>query len=232
VDTASPQLNIVLVEDHDILRQMLKQALEEVGHQVTALSCAEELEDEARGTMADIFLIDLNLPGEDGLRLTERIRAAHPLIGIIILSARRLPEERTRGYVCGADIYLSKPASLDELRAAVSAVSRRLRPSTRQSTFRLNPHQLQLTSPSGASVELSPRESDLLVAFCRAPSYRLDQSLMIDLLHKDAASHPKSALELHILRIRKKLAQLGVTGPGIQSIRGWGYQLCVNLVID
>jgi DNA-binding response OmpR family regulator len=88
VDTAEPHLNIVLVEDHDILRHMLKQALEEMGHRVTALACAEELEDEARGTTADIFLIDLNLPGEDGLSLTERVRAAHPLAGLIVVTAR------------------------------------------------------------------------------------------------------------------------------------------------
>jgi len=223
-------LRVLVVEDDDGLRGVIEQVLQDDGNSVFGAKCSEDATDFTGAV--DLAIVDLNLPGEDGLMLVRRLRINQPAIGIIILSARRLPAERTRGYVCGADIYVSKPASLDELRAAVSAVSRRLRPSTRRSTFRLNPHQLQLTSPSGASVALSPRESDLLVAFCRAPSYRLDQSLMIDLLHKDAASHPKSALELHILRIRKKLSQLGVTGPGIQSIRGWGYQLCVNLVID
>lgn len=223
-------LRLLVVEDDDGLRGVIEQILQDDGNSVFSAKCSEDATDFTGAV--DLAIVDLNLPGEDGLTLVRRLRINQPAIGIIILSARRSPEERTRGYVYGADIYLSKPASLDELRAAVSAVSRRLRPSAQRCTFRLNPHQLLLANPSGDTVVLSPRESDLLVAFCRAPSFRLDQSLMIDLLHKDAAFHPKSALELHILRIRKKLVQLGVTGPGIQSIRGWGYQLCVNLVID
>jgi DNA-binding response OmpR family regulator len=149
-----------------------------------------------------------------------------------MLSARYFPEDRARGYVNGADICLSKPADLGELRGAVSALRRRLRPTAPETAFRLNPHRLRLTSPDGQSVSLLPREADLLVAFCRAPSSRLEQSIMIDLLNKDAADHPKSALELHVLRIRKKIMQLGDVGPGIQSIRGWGYQLCMNVIIE
>ena len=84
MDTSSPRLNVVLVEDHDVLRQLLTQALEEAHHAVVALSCAEELEDVAAGQPVDVFLVDLNLPGEDGLSLTERLRAAYPLAGIII----------------------------------------------------------------------------------------------------------------------------------------------------
>ena len=109
MDTAIPRLNIVLVEDHDILRQMLQQALQEAGHQVVALSCAEELEDVAGGQPADVFLIDLNLPGEDGLSLTERVRAAYPLAGLIVVTARSALQDKLEAYARGAYLYLTKP---------------------------------------------------------------------------------------------------------------------------
>ena len=82
------QLNLVVVEDNNDLRTLLSSALRKDGHHVTALSCAEELEDQAGSDHADAFLIDINLPGEDGLSLAQRIRKTHPLVGIIILSAR------------------------------------------------------------------------------------------------------------------------------------------------
>jgi DNA-binding response OmpR family regulator len=125
VDTPSLRLNLVIVEDHDILRGMLQQALEESGHQVRALSCAEELEDMAQGQHVDVFMIDLNLPGENGLSLTERVRLAYPLAGLIIVTARSGLNDRLEGYARGTDLYLSKPIEVPELCAAVAAMGRR-----------------------------------------------------------------------------------------------------------
>jgi DNA-binding response OmpR family regulator len=223
-------LNVLCVEYEDDLRADVVRALQDEGDSVVGVKCAEDATD-FTGAF-DIAIVDLNLPGEDGLSLVKRLRQIQPSLGVIMLSARNTPEDRTRGYVNGVDVYLSKPANLGELCGAVSALRRRLRPTAPAGVFRLNPHRLRLTSPGGQSVFLSPREADLLVAFCRAPSYRLEQSFMIDLLDKEAASNPKSALELHVLRIRRKIMRLGDVGPGIQSIRGWGYQLCMNVIIE
>lgn len=224
------RLSVLVVEDDDRLRDAFAQILRDQGDSVFGFKCSEDAHD-FTGAI-DIAIIDQSLPGEDGLRLIKRLRKNQPAIGIIMLGEQQSPNDRVRGYVNGADNFLSKPTSLDELCGAVSALRRRLKPPSAGNKYCLNPTRLQLTGPNGQFVLLSPREADLLVAFCRAPSYRLDQSFMIDVLHKDAASHPKSALELHILRIRKKILQLGDPGPGIQSIRGWGYQLCLNLIIE
>ena len=79
-------LNIVVVEDNDDLRSLLCQGLQSEGHRVTGLSCAEELEDQHGIDNIAAFLIDINLHGEDGFSLSKRLRKAHPLVGIFILS--------------------------------------------------------------------------------------------------------------------------------------------------
>lgn len=175
MDTAEHPLNIVLVEDHDILRQMLKQALQEAGHQVVALSCAEELEDVAGGQPADLFLIDLNLPGEDGLSLTERVRSAYPLAGLIVVTARSSLQDKLEGYARGADLYLTKPLEVPELCAAVAAMGRRrqrvdhMLQQQHADLFTLQQQQLRIGKTGRPPVALSASEVAMLVAFTRAP---------------------------------------------------------------
>ena len=120
------KLNIVVVEDNDDLRDLTCQVLTNEGHRAMGLSCAEELEDMAGGEPADIFLIDINLPGESGISLSKRIRQAQPFVGIIIISARTDLDDKVIGYDSGADVYLPKPVAMEELLAAVSAVQRRI----------------------------------------------------------------------------------------------------------
>ncbi|NDG16156.1 MAG: DNA-binding response regulator, partial [Betaproteobacteria bacterium] len=97
-------MNLVVVEDSDDLRMLLKNALRTEGHHVVALSCAEELEDHSGIDQIDAFLIDINLPGEDGFSLAKRIRHVHTLAGIIMLTARSTLDDKLNGYDCGADI--------------------------------------------------------------------------------------------------------------------------------
>ncbi len=231
MDTADPHLNIVLVEDHEILRQMLKQALEEVGHRVTALACAEELEDEARGTTADIFLIDLNLPGEDGLSLTERVRAAHPLAGLIVVTARSSLQDKLESYARGADIYLGKPVEVPELCAAVAALGRRrervVHLLQHQQGFMLSQQRMTLSRRGHAPTRLNAAEIAMLVAFSRAPGQRLAYWQIAETLGLDLQSYPKSSLEVRIVRLRKKLIEAGAEANCIEAVRGHGYQLCM-----
>ncbi len=231
MDTAGPHLSIVLVEDHDILRQMLKQALEEVGHQVTALSCAEELEDEARGTTADIFLIDLNLPGEDGLGLTERIRAAYPLAGLIVVTARSSLQDKLETYARGADLFLGKPVEVSELCAAVAALGRRRERVAHllqhQQGFILSQQRLTLSKDGEPPINLSASETAIVVAFSRAPGQRLAYWQIAETLGLDLQNYPKASLEVRIVRLRKKLVAAGAEANCIEAVRGHGYQLCI-----
>lgn len=233
MDTHSPRLNVVLVEDHDILRQMLAQALQEANHTVVALSCAEELEDVAAGQPVDVFLVDLNLPGEDGLSLTERLRAAYPLAGIIIVTARSGLNDKLEGYAHGADLYLTKPLEVPELCAAVSAQGRRRKRVqgllAQQLTYTLQQQQLQLTKTGHPAVSVSPAESAILVAFARAPGQRLAYWQIAETLGLDLQTYAKASLEVRIVRLRKKLVEAGAPATCIEAVRGHGYQLCIEL---
>jgi DNA-binding response OmpR family regulator len=223
-------LNILIVEDNDELRETTRHVLEDEGYCVTALSCAEELPEQY--ALFDLALIDLNLPGEDGLSLARRIRKTHPNIGLIMITARRLPEDRSRGYINGADIYLVKPVGLEELLAAIGALRRRLTPSVGGSALSLNLQGLFLSCDDGTRVALLANEATLLAALVTSQNQRLELSVMIEILGKEGAADPKSALELQIVRLRKKLKQAGAQDPVIQSIRGWGYQLCPDIVLE
>ncbi len=222
------RLTILVVEDNHDLRDTTVQVLCDEGHKACGIACAEDLPEQCSGF--DLMLIDLNLPGEDGLTLAARIRRLYPGMGLIMVTARRLPEDRRRGYDTGADIYLSKPVSFEELTAAVAALGRRLRPEDGPAQLQLNRKGLILQGLAGQRVRLSPHEAILLAAFSTASEQRLAQWALIELLRKDSAVDPKGALELQIVRLRKKLQQAGALEPSIQAIRGWGYQLCVDIV--
>lgn len=237
MDTSVPRLNIVLVEDHDILRQMLKQALEEAGHQVVALSCAEELEDVAGGQPADVFLIDLNLPGEDGLSLTERVRAAYPLVGLIVVTARSGLNDKLEGYARGADLYLSKPIEVPELCAAVAAMGRRrlrvdsLIQDPNAQRFTLNQQHMRIGKLGLPETALSASETSILVAFSRAPGQRIAYWQIAETLGLDLETYAKASLEVRIVRLRKKLVDAGADSNCIEAVRGHGYQLCIAVQV-
>lgn len=237
MDTPSHRLNLVIVEDHDILRGMLQQALEESGHQVTALSCAEELEDVAQGQHVDVFMIDLNLPGEDGLSLTERVRTAYPLAGLIIVTARSGLNDRLEGYARGADLYLNKPIEVPELCAAVAAMGRRrqrvnsfLQDQNTQ-VFTLHQQNLRIGKSGLPEIVLSASETAILVAFSRAPGQRIAYWQIAETLGLNLDSYPKASLEVRIVRLRKKLVDAGADSNCIEAVRGHGYQLCISVQV-
>ena len=223
-----PPLNILVVEDNDELRDITVEVLRREGHQVQGVDCAEAVP-EHLGSIS-LMLIDLNLPGESGLSLARRVRAVQPDIGIIMLTARASPSDKQQGYLGGADIYMAKPVANEELCAAVGSLGRRLMPTATRQDLQLHTTTLSLQGPA-QRVVLSVHDTALLTAFVRAADQRLENWQLIELLKKTDTQDPKAALELQIVRLRKKLQQAGAEPPCIQSIRGWGYQLCVSLVL-
>ncbi len=220
-------LNILVIEDNDELRHTLLDVLGEDGHHVTGVDCAEAVAEQT--CTFELIVVDLNLPGEDGLSLARRIRAAQPDIGIIMVTARRLPSDRVRGYDSGADIYLPKPTDLDELRAAIAALSRRLHIHREDDLLRLDPQSLILHGLSAQRISLTAAESALLRALSLAADHRLENWQLLELLDKNAAQDPKAALELQIVRLRKKLTEAGAPTGAIKAIRAWGYKLCLPI---
>ena len=200
------------------------------GHHVVGLGCAEEMDDAVGALHIDLLIVDLNLPGEDGLSLARRFRAAQPLSGVIMVSARHSVEDKVRGYNSGADVYLPKPVSSDELMAAVNSISRRLLTQgtvtdpIQSNVFAIESEKLLLTGPKG-QVSLTDSETQLLHAFTRAPSQRLETSQLLELLKLDESNYSKSAFEVRMVRLRKKLISVGADKLCIRSIRMQGYQL-------
>ncbi len=222
-------LNILVVEDHDDLREATVAALAAMGYTVRGVASAEAIADEAGRFAADVLLLDLNLPGEDGLSVARRLRAAEPDIGIIMVTARNQAKDVMQGYGSGADIYVTKPISPEELSAAIKALTRRMRPQERVAApLTINPQTLQLTGPQGA-VDLSDHECQLLAALNRAKNRRLETWQLLELLGKDVDDNEKRALTVQFVRLRKKLADAGAIEPSLKSIRGSGYQLCVAI---
>lgn len=227
--------SILVVEDNNDLREMTVGALRRQGHKVEGVDCAEEISEAFARLSPNILLLDLNLPGEDGISLARRIRAVNPSIGIVMVTARNQAHDITRGYDSGADIYLTKPTSIEELDAAMQALGRRMHRKTPESTqspdtLQLKTASRQLTGPGG-STPLSAVECRLLVALAQAQNQLLETWQLIEISGKEVDATAKSTLEVQIVRLRKKLDQVGGPIPAIKSVRSTGYQLLARISI-
>lgn len=225
----SRALKIVVIEDYDDFREAICNALAGDGHQVVGLAMAEDVDDEPFGYVSDLYIVDLNLPGEDGISLARRVRHSQPDVGIVIVSARNSVEDRIGGYQSGANIYLTKPFSLDELRAVVAGFGDRLadRETPQTGALNLSPRRMLLIGPGG-EVRLTQAEVLLLAAFSRVPQQNLERwQVAVHLGHGEDIS--RENLDVKLGRLRKKLISCGVDAPAIQSVRGVGYRLCVSI---
>lgn len=230
----SQDISLLIVEDDSDLREALAEALAVIGYQVTAVDCVEEMPEESRFREIDAILLDVNLPGESGLSLAKRLRQTKPDLGIIMLSARTSSQERSEGFRSGADIYLSKPASIQEIHQATQSLLRRLKRS--QLNDDENVLVLDVTgltvSYADDIVKLTRGEAKLLAGFSRAAEKTLENWQIAELLEYDLDDLEKSLIELQVSRLRKKLSQVGKTGQVFRAIRGVGYQLCEIVRIE
>ncbi len=223
------ELSIAVVEDHDDLREAMVEALTSQGHRVVAMPDAECFSEVIASTPVDLVIVDLNLPGEDGISLTKRLRQAFPSLGLIIVSARGLVEEKTQGYQSGADIYLTKPIALQELMAAVQSLGNRLRVSTIKPSSILRFSQLELTGPNGKAVVLPWHEAVLLRALILAKDHQVDYWQLMQAMGKNTDVYSKSALELVVVRLRKRMQGVGFDPTAITAVRSKGYMLLVPI---
>ncbi len=224
--SSPPLLHILVVEDNDGLREATVDFLRAQGHHVTGVVCAEEVDDTPTRDVPDLYLIDVNLPGENGFSLADRIRRSQPLAGIVLLTARGQVEDRLEGYSSGADNYLIKPVEQAELLACLSSLARRLKATARQDAagLQLDTQTQRLTGPRGA-VALTHGEGLLLAAFCRAAGQKLERWQVMQLVDpKDKGLVPAN-LEMRISSLRKKLDACGAPEDAIRTLRGIGYAL-------
>jgi DNA-binding response OmpR family regulator len=226
-------LNIVVVEDHDILREILVDLLCQNGHRASGFFCAEDVDDEQKHALTDLYVIDLNLPGEDGLSLARRIRHAHPRVGIVMATARSSLSDKMTGYDSGADFYLSKPVDPEELLAVITAFARRTRQDQEKQVdiLRLNGQRMTLTGPLG-KVMLTQSEILMLSSLMIAPGQVLERWQIIANLVGEADTISDSSLEVRMTYLRRKIAEVGGDTPAIKAVRKYGYKLIVPILMD
>ena len=218
-------LKIVLIEDNDDLRFLTCANLQKRGHEVVGLTCAEELVDSALSDI-DVFIFDLNLPGEDGISLTKRVRAVHPDVPIAIMTARSHSNDAVEGYESGADAYLRKPVTMDELAACIEGLCRKRKGA--------RPHlelNRQLLSGSLGSIRLSAVECALLTAFARSPNKVLEFWQISQIVETDPEKINKLNLAVRMDRLRKKITEAGCLGVPIESMRLLGYKISFEVNI-
>jgi DNA-binding response OmpR family regulator len=226
------------VEDHDDLRDSLVELLSAKGHATIGFSCAEDLDDSPAMDVLELVLVDLNLPGEDGLALVGRLKRAYPGMRVIMMTSRTAVQDRVRGYDAGADIYLPKPIHEAELLAAVRALTRKPlaggsnAPDAAPHALRVDTRALRLSGPVQASA-LSTGECALLAALARAPAQRLEYWKLMSVLELDLdASGGRAMLAVRMTRLRNKVVAVGGELDALKSVRGFGYQLCVPVEVS
>jgi len=230
--TIKPTLSIVVIEDYDILRDAITEVLQNEGHSVKGFVMAEDIDAECLGSPPDLYVIDLNLPGEDGLSLVSRIRKSHSDVGIIITSARTDINDRVVGYESGANVYLPKPLSLPELIALVGSFANRIKHNSQisKSSGHLHLSTSKFQGPDNI-IRLTEPEVTLLSAFARAPSNTLEHWQVAQHLSGDT-DISKDNLEVKVGRLRRKITSAGIESPAIQSLRNHGYKLCFKVMLS
>ncbi len=170
---------ILIVEDNYALRETLADYLLEQGFNLRCVDDGEELNAALAEKICDVLVLDLNLPIEDGLSISKRIRKAYPKMGIVILTARVQGIDRAQSYESGADIYLTKPVSPSELKTVVLNLSRRIDHVEEQGQWIFHSKTFLLTSPNAQTLKFTATESsvflELVVAGGLLPLHKLIQ---------------------------------------------------------
>lgn len=224
----SSTLKILIVEDHEALREVMVEHLAEQGYDIVGASNADEMDDQLARENFDLLVLDLQLPGEDGLSIAKRLKKSKPDIYIIMMTAKVSENDKVKGYMSGADVYLPKPTTPELLAAAIASLSRRMTPA-QQDAIRLDVVQLLLIGRG--ETQLTKQEATLLKALLQAPSQMLSHTRLMDITDKETSSRGKSNLEVQVARLRKKLVNVGAAPPAIKVVRGWGYQLLCDAIL-
>lgn len=227
-------LQIALVEDNADLRDDLQFQLSAQGLQVTALADALALDHHLLNAQCDVAVLDIGLPGENGLSIAARLRQTRPTMGIIMLTARGELDSRLDGYKQGADAYLVKPVDWRELLAQIHALQRRaagLVTPAPAGAWTLKQAGRELVTPQGRSIGLTHMESVVLKVLAQHAGKTVKRDLlMAEVLGEQAYQLDPRRLEVCISRLRQKLLDALDRDAGIQNdqlplktVRGAGY---------
>lgn len=226
--------HVVALDDDEAVRSLISEYLTNNDLRVTTVESGRELDELLAREVADAVILDLRLPGEDGMQIAQRLRA-QSTIPILMVTGRTDEADRVMGLELGADDYLVKPFSPRELLARVRALLRRASARAtvadalarirayRFGTWELNLGLRKLKSVSGETVELTNGEFSLLAAFLSAPQQILTRDQLLDLSRLHNAEVYDRSIDVQILRLRRKIEPDPSQPTYIRTERGAGY---------
>jgi two-component system phosphate regulon response regulator OmpR len=224
----------VLIVDDDVeIRNVLTEYLASHDYEAVAVDSGAAMRDALRTSVPDVVLLDLALPGEDGLSLARYLRERHP-VGIIMITGASETVDRIIGLEVGADDYIGKPFDPRELRARIRSVMRRLQPAAilpgRVSSPRLaigrchlDVAARQLFDREGVEIALTAMEFDLLKAFLDHPNQVLSRDRLLTLTRNREWEPFDRSIDIRITRLRRKIEDDPENPRTIRTVRGAGY---------
>jgi len=216
--------HILVVDDDPRLGRLLQRYLTEQGFRVTLAQDAGEARARLQGLVFDLLVVDVMMPGEDGLSLTAGIRRLSD-VPILLLTARGEPADRIKGLEAGADDYLGKPFEPRELLLRIGTILRRYRPGRDGRTVMMGPYRFDPDRGEllldGQPVRLTSAESMLLKIFAENPGVAISRA---DLIERTGASQDRS-IDVSVTRLRKKIEPDPRQPRYLQTVRGTGYIL-------
>ena len=223
---------ILVVEDDARLRGQLARYLSDNGYRVTTAGDAAAARDQLRFLHPDMMVLDVMMPGESGLALTESLRREDIDLPVLLLTARGAPEDRIAGFEAGADDYLPKPFEPKELLLRIRAMLRRIPPPAAATAEAAGPTQLgdltydshrgELRGPNG-TVRLTGGEAALLTALARRPNEILSREDIVEALGMDDSG--ERAIDVQVTRLRRKIEADPREPRFLHPARGRGYIL-------
>jgi DNA-binding response OmpR family regulator len=231
---SEPQTHVLAVDDDAAVRDLIGEYLRENELRVTCVASGKELADVMARDTVDLVVLDVRLPGEDGMQIARKLRDASA-IPILMLTGRAEEADRVMGLELGADDYLTKPFSPRELLARIRALLRRARAQAtvadaiaavrayRFGGWELNIGLRKLKNPKGEAVELTNGEFRVLTAFLSAPQRVLTRDQLLELSRVHSGEVYDRAIDLQILRLRRKIEVDPAHPRFITTERGAGY---------
>ncbi len=228
---------VMVVDDEPELRALLAEYFGRHGYEVRQAEDAAVARRLVAEQVPDLAILDVNMPGENGLSLARFLRESHPSLGLVMLTTAGESVDRIVGLELGADDYLPKPFEMRELLARTRAVLRRLavvpasttaeaEPATRRVRFgqcELDLDQRRLFGAEGAEVEISAAEYDLLALFARHPNRPLNRDQIMEQAHNRGWDVFDRSIDLRIMRLRRKIERNPDKPEVLKTVRNVGY---------
>lgn len=240
IPATTPTTKIIVLDDDARLRDLLRRYLSEQGMVVQVADTAQRLRDLLTRERFDLIVLDVMMPQEDGFAVLRKLRASGDNTPVLMLTAQAEVDDRVQGLSLGADDYLAKPFSPQELVARIQAVLRRApaldlpgAPSVTEQTIAFGPYSLDLVRRTlhkdGVDCEMTPGEFGVLKVLVSHAQKTLSRDRLMELARGRELSAFGRSLDVQISRIRKLLGQDEAQAPQyVQTVRGVGYVFLFN----